>query len=149
MRYFYADANNQPIGPYTLEELKQLNLNGTVRPETWVVEEGGSQWQPYTNLLAAGAAPGGAELPKTGAPENAEALVTWKAVVAFLCCMPIGFMQWGQTVKGWLWLVITIVVSYSGVPAFIVGLPSVVDYWMNFAVQRKRKVGEWEFFPTK
>ncbi len=54
MRYFYADSSNQPIGPYTIDELKQLHLNGTVRAENWVVEEGGSQWQPYSNLIAIG-----------------------------------------------------------------------------------------------
>jgi uncharacterized membrane protein YhaH (DUF805 family) len=55
MRYFYASPTNQPIGPHTIDELKQFHLNGTIRTETWVLEEGGSQWQPYANLVGPGA----------------------------------------------------------------------------------------------
>jgi hypothetical protein len=147
MRYFYADANNQPIGPYTPEELKQLAEKGTIKPETWVAEEGGAQWQPYSKI-AAGPDAATAQ-PQTPLPPARQPLGVGTAVLAFLCCMPIGFMQWGQTVKGWMWLVVTLVIHYSGVPSILVGIPGAIDYWMCYLAQRNRQVGEWEFFPTK
>ena len=149
MRYFYADANNQPIGPYTLEDLKQLAEKGTVKPETWVAEEGGAQWQPYSSLAAPGAAPAAPAAPAAVMQTGRQPVGVGTAVIAFLCCMPIGFMQWGQTVKGWLWLVGSLLVHFAGVPSFLVGLPGAVDYWMCYVAQRNRQVGEWEFFPTK
>jgi RsiW-degrading membrane proteinase PrsW (M82 family) len=50
MRYFYRDAQRQEIGPYTLEELRQLHLNGTVRMDTEVVEEGAGKVIPFREL---------------------------------------------------------------------------------------------------
>jgi hypothetical protein len=143
MRYFYSDSKNQPIGPYELDELKQLHLTGTIRTETWVIEEGGSQWQPYSNLASTGASLSNAIPPQVGPPTNDKACSPTNAIIWFLCCMPIGFMQWGQTAKGWVWLLATIVTGG------VAGLPAIVDYWMNFSIQQNRKVGEWEFFPTR
>ncbi len=143
MRYFYADSSNQPIGPYTIDELKQLHLNGTVRAENWVVEEGGSQWQPYSNLIAIGGGIGAAMPPTTGIPTNNSAVSAGTAIVWFLCCLPVGFMQWGQSAKGWIWLLASI---FTG---GLAGIAAIIDYWMCFSVQQKRKVGEWEFFPSR
>ena len=146
MRYFYADSNKQAIGPYNLDELRQLHLNGTVRADTWVVEEGGSAWQPYTNLITTGAnigvaVPPTASIPTPSVSVNNNAVTPSTAILWFICCTPIGFMQWGQTAKGWVWVAAAICTGG------LAGIPALVDYWMNFSIQQKRKVGEWEFFP--
>src|SRR5215216_576900 len=39
MRYFYRDQNRRDIGPYTMDELRQLHLSGVVNPDTEVVQE--------------------------------------------------------------------------------------------------------------
>jgi hypothetical protein len=46
-RWYYADANNQPVGPVTVETLHSLLLSGTITFDTLVLpKDGGSQWQP-------------------------------------------------------------------------------------------------------
>ena len=55
--------------------------------------------------------------------------------------MPIGFMQWGQTAKGWLWVFITICTCGYG------GIVAIIDYWMCFIAQQNRPLKEWDFFP--
>lgn len=50
MRYYYADAANQPIGPHELEELHRLHAAGIIRPDTLVAQEGGTSWRPYREL---------------------------------------------------------------------------------------------------
>jgi len=142
-RYFYSDTQSQPIGPYTIDELKQLHLTGAIHSATWVIEEGGTQWQPYSNLVATGANFGDTILPQVPPPANPTATTKSTAFLWFVCCMPLGFMQWGQTVKGWVWLVAIVLTSGIGI------IPALIDYWMNFSVQQRRKVGEWEFFPTR
>jgi hypothetical protein len=51
MRYYYADAANQPIGPYELEELRRLHVAGVIRPDTLVAQEAGTSWRPYRDLM--------------------------------------------------------------------------------------------------
>lgn len=53
MNYYYANTQNQPLGPYSFEDLRQLHLNGVIKPETYVIEENGTAWQPLANLLGA------------------------------------------------------------------------------------------------
>jgi GYF domain 2 len=52
MNYFYADANNQPQGPYDLAQLEQLRANGTLTDATPVVSENGKEWKPLAHILA-------------------------------------------------------------------------------------------------
>lgn len=142
-RYFYADLNNTPIGPFSPEELQQNLVAGTIRAETQVIEEGGTAWQPYSNLIMQrlSASTGGAAVPPPPPSSNPKEVSLGYAILWFLCCVPIGFMQWGQAAKGWVWVLIAIVTSGIG------GLVGIVDYWMCFSAQQKRKLGEWEFFP--
>ncbi len=43
-----------------------------------------------------------------------------EAILWFLCCIPIGFMRYGQTGKGWIWVLISIATGGIGaVPAWI------------------------------
>lgn len=53
MNYYYANTQNQPLGPYSLEDLRQLHLAGVIKPETYVIEENGTAWQTMSTLLRA------------------------------------------------------------------------------------------------
>jgi hypothetical protein len=52
MKYYYADAQNKPTGPVELEQLKQLNAQGVIGHQTFVIPEGETQWLSYAALLA-------------------------------------------------------------------------------------------------
>lgn len=51
MRYYYADPTNNPVGPYQLEDLHQLHVEGVIQADTLVAEEGGASWFPYRALV--------------------------------------------------------------------------------------------------
>lgn len=42
-RWYYADANNQARGPLSLDELQSLASEGEIKPETHVIEAGGTE----------------------------------------------------------------------------------------------------------
>lgn len=143
-RYFYADLSNTPVGPFTVDELQQQFLAGKIRSETQVIPEGGTAWQLYSALMmqrlsASGA---GGALPPPPASNTSQASLGW-TIFWFLMCFPVGWMLWGQAAKGWVWLLIAILTGGIG------GLVAMVDYWMCYSAQQKRKLGEWEFFPRK
>jgi hypothetical protein len=52
MKYYYTDAQNKPTGPVELEQLKQLQTEGKLTPQTSVIPEGATQWTTYGALLA-------------------------------------------------------------------------------------------------
>lgn len=64
-----------------------------------------------------------------------------EAILWFLCCLPIGFMRFGQTGKGWVWVLIAIATGGLG------GLVAWVDYWISFSAHQRRQLDDWEFFP--
>lgn len=66
-----------------------------------------------------------------------------EAILWFLCCMPIGFGRFGQTAKGWGWVLISFLTGGFG------AIPAVIDYWMCYAEQQNRKLNDWEIFPKK
>ena len=47
MNYHYTDANNDPVGPVSEEELHALHRNGTISTDTMVIPDGAVEWQPY------------------------------------------------------------------------------------------------------
>ena len=63
------------------------------------------------------------------------------AVLWFLCCMPIGFTQWGQGGKGWIWVAISMFTGGAG------GVVAWIDYWMSYSAQQHRDLDPMEFFP--
>ena len=144
-RYFYADLSNTPVGPLSIDELQQQFVAGKIRAETQVIEEGGNAWHPYSTVMMQrlSASTGGAPVPPPPPSSNPKQVEVGTAILWMICCVPIGFMQWGQAAKGWVWLGIAILTSGIG------GLVALVDYWMCFSTQQKRKLGEWEFFPRK
>lgn len=143
--YFYADLSNTPIGPFTIDELQQQFVANRIRADTQVIEDGGTVWQLYSTLMMQrlNARSGGGFVPPPPPTSNSEVVPVDTAILWFLICFPIGFMKWEQTAKGWVWVLIAIVTSGIG------GIVAVVDYWMCFSAQQKRKLGEWEFFPRK
>ena len=144
-RFFYADLSNTPIGPFTLEEVQQQLVAGRIRAQTQVIEEGGTVWQPYSSVMMQrlSDSTGGLSVPPPPPSSNPKEVSMGCAILWFLCCVPIGFMQWGQAAKGWVWVLVTIVTSGIG------GVVAIIDYWMCFSAQQKRALGEWEFFPRK
>lgn len=54
MNYYYADANGQPVGPLSLQEIRSLAASGQIAANPNVRAEGGLEWKP---LSAIGAAP--------------------------------------------------------------------------------------------
>ena len=49
--YHYADADNQPTGPLSADQLHALVQSGTIPPDTQVWKEGASEWHPYHSLF--------------------------------------------------------------------------------------------------
>jgi len=68
MKYYYANAQNQPTGPVSVDELRGLLASGSITPATNVIPEGGQQWAPLSSLpeLAQAAAPTPAPAQATG-----------------------------------------------------------------------------------
>ena len=50
--WFYADADNQPQGPVSLEGLHELAKTGVIQPLTPVIESGGSEWRTFGEIVA-------------------------------------------------------------------------------------------------
>lgn len=56
MKYFYADADNKPVGPLQREALESLKAAGVISEATMVIEEGASEWKALRELLSPRAA---------------------------------------------------------------------------------------------
>ncbi len=50
--YHYSDSNNKPVGPVTLEQLRQLARDGVINNQTNVIVEGTSNWIRYGDVAA-------------------------------------------------------------------------------------------------
>jgi len=48
--YYYADTQNQAIGPLPLSELQKLRISGTLQNSTLVVKEGGQDWVAFSSV---------------------------------------------------------------------------------------------------
>lgn len=53
MNYQYLDANNQPAGPVSLDEIRALVASGTLPPDPQVAPEGSTEWRSLSALTAA------------------------------------------------------------------------------------------------
>jgi len=49
--YFYVDGNNQPVGPFTLEDLQAMMNNGTIKSATLVCARGGKSWGALGQII--------------------------------------------------------------------------------------------------
>jgi len=52
MKYYYTNAQNQPTGPVSLEELRSLLSVGAIAPTAYVIQEGSQQWVPLSSVLS-------------------------------------------------------------------------------------------------
>jgi len=50
--WYYANAKNEPQGPFTLNELRRLKKEGSITQNTLVIKEGNSEWEPYPLAVA-------------------------------------------------------------------------------------------------
>ena len=109
MDYYYTDAQNQPRGPVSVEQLRELLNSGALNASTQVAAVGSQQWVPILTVVqaaaAAGAAPGGPAPvgpgPVAGVPGGAmvpaaptEPLAIWSLVLGILsmiCCSAMIF----------------------------------------------------------
>lgn len=55
--WFYANNENQPIGPLPFDELRRLLMAGTINAECYVVAEGETEWRPLNAIFAPASAP--------------------------------------------------------------------------------------------
>lgn len=53
-RYYYANKQNEPVGPFTVEELTKMRDQTLIRDDTFVCIEDGSNWVPLSQVMVAG-----------------------------------------------------------------------------------------------
>lgn len=98
--YYYTDANRQPAGPVSFEELKDMFELGRLSDGALVAEVGASEWQPVASLFgqpvtgdAGYSAPPVSPTGGIGSPhENFEPLAGWAfgfGISAWVC---LGFL---------------------------------------------------------
>ena len=54
IKYYYADAENRAKGPVPLAEIQRLWRVRTIHDQTWVIEEGATEWRSLHSLLEGG-----------------------------------------------------------------------------------------------
>ncbi len=47
-QFYYANANSQPVGPLSLEEIRRFAAAGIIESDVYVCEAGGEEWKPLT-----------------------------------------------------------------------------------------------------
>jgi hypothetical protein len=57
MKYYYANAANQAVGPFEASEIARLAQSGTITEQTNVIAEGSQTWMPYGQLRQSISAP--------------------------------------------------------------------------------------------
>ena len=86
--WFYADAENRPVGPLTFGELKELSATGIIRSDSFVIEEGGSAWKTLASIISVETAA------KPPAPLHIEGR-RWPTFLALFLLYPLGvFLLW-------------------------------------------------------
>ncbi len=90
LRWFYANAENQSVGPVTLAELHQFASSGQISPQTFVIQEGGSDWLTYADV-----APKEHPIPNLPPPVpnmQSPKARRWPAVVCTIILYPFGLI---------------------------------------------------------
>ncbi len=65
--FYYADANSQPVGPLSLDEIRRFVAAGVIPPDVLVCEADGETWRPLTGFNG----PPRTAPPRTGIPPTA------------------------------------------------------------------------------
>jgi len=68
INYYYADANNQPVGPLSAEQIHALYQVGEITLDTLVIPEGATDWHRYRNIAPRAASPPSSTPTATTAP---------------------------------------------------------------------------------
>ena len=92
--YYYSDANNQPIGPYPLSELRNLARSGVITGATLVIEHGSSTWRTWSDIEA-----------EQRPAEIAQAVVSQARQIQGHVQASLAEVEWGSALYG-LFLVI-------------------------------------------
>ena len=50
MNYYYADENNQPVGPISEDQLHELHRAGSITLDSFVIAEGETEWKVYRTI---------------------------------------------------------------------------------------------------
>jgi hypothetical protein len=111
MKYFYADVGNQPTGPYSEDELRQLHLAGTIKPSTYVIEEGGTAWLSYTQKFGTGNTGLGVPPPPSAA-NNYSVNNEW--LITLLLCLFLGTLGIHRFYSGHIFTGILQLVTFGG-----------------------------------
>lgn len=53
-RYYFANNENQAVGPFTVDELGKMRDQGLISDDTFVCIEDGSDWVPLSQVTATG-----------------------------------------------------------------------------------------------
>lgn len=61
MKFYYVDAQNQPAGPYTADEMAALKARGEITDRTLVAREGDADWKAWPHFAASFSVPAVAE----------------------------------------------------------------------------------------
>ena len=56
-RYYYANEQNQPVGPFTVDELTKMRDQTLIRDDTFICIEDGSDWVPLSQITGTKSSP--------------------------------------------------------------------------------------------
>lgn len=73
MKYFVTDRNDEVLGPFSPDEIRNLIASGKVEESALVCEEGAETWQPLESALPAVAVPVPSPQPEVKPPQEAAA----------------------------------------------------------------------------
>ena len=155
-RWYYS-MGGQSLGPVTQQELGQLCKHGTIRADTYLLPEGGTQWVMAGNTPLAVHFPPPVTMPHTPAerddlvqpPQYKHSLIGI-SLLTFLF-VGLGHVVMGQTIKGLVFIVIGFCLLFS-----VVGILVYIPLWVFLTIDaikvakklnRGQSVGEWEFLP--
>ncbi len=116
MRYFYEDATSGRVGPYTAEELRQLHLAGTVKPDTLIFVEGENSPQRFHEFwVKFRAAPtGGNPTPPSDGSSNVDPSFAERAAADLKALTPHLLVPW-EEFKTFRWFENRKLISIAGI----------------------------------
>ena len=94
MKYYYADAQNKPVGPVAWEEIQDLIRTNSLKNDPMVIPEGGGEWRPMS--ACSGAMPGAGPAPSVRTAPRSSFVPFSTTILGDLVAAPL------KLVKGWL-----------------------------------------------
>jgi len=84
MKYYYADPDNQPIGPFDVQELLDLGRSGVIGPGMYIIGEGQQEWRRFDEVFPSVVAPRSAALAAGEAPVSVKVIGVINVVLGAL-----------------------------------------------------------------